>query len=228
MSEKKWHRANTALLVAIILINGYIIALPILPGLSYWWQNRGGSAEKVLTKRLSKPSSTPDDKTTPDEFHADASRDGLIIPKMLLETPLVEGPKRDSFNLLNKGAWRLPFASSPDKGGNTVIAGHRFSYTGPRGIFYFLNKLQVGDQIGLWYHGTLYTYAVSSSTTHAPTDIYVQEPTPDARLTLYTCTPLWNPTERLVVVAKPLPVENPATITDQLTTDEVKPTGVTP
>jgi sortase A len=123
---------------------------------------------------------------------------------MLLETPLVEGPKRDSFALLNKGAWRLPFASSPDKAGNTVIAGHRFSYTGPRGIFYFLNKLEPGDDIGLWYQGKLYRYRVESSRTHAATDTYVQEPTEDTRLTLYTCTPLWNPVNRLVVVAKPV------------------------
>lgn len=204
MSDKRWHRANTILLTAIILINSYIIALPVLPGLSYWWQTRGGSAEQALTERLNKPSFTRDGKNTPDAFHADASHDGLIIPKMLLETPLIEGPKRDSFALLNKGAWRLPFTSSPDKGGNTVIAGHRFSYTGPRGIFYFLNKLEPGDDIGLWYQGNLYRYRVESSRTHAATDTYVQEPTEDTRLTLYTCTPLWNPVNRLVVVAKPI------------------------
>lgn len=213
MPDHKWHRANTLLLVAIILINGYVITMPFLPRLSFWWQNRGGTAEKALTERITKPqpapstSPTPETSPTPQVFHADSTHDGLIIPKMLLETPLIEGPKQDSYNLLNKGAWRLPFASSPDKGGNTVIAGHRFSYTGPRGIFYFLNKLEPGDDIGLWYQGKLYRYTVESSRTHVATDTYVQEPTDDTRLTLYTCTPLWNPVNRLVVVAKPIATE---------------------
>ncbi|PID98699.1 hypothetical protein CSA80_05175 [Candidatus Saccharibacteria bacterium] len=197
----RWHRANSVLLTAIILVNSYIIALPLLPSASYWWQNRGGKAEKALTERLTKPHAV---QNSPDVFHADASHNGLIIPKMLLDTPLIEGPEQNSFKLLNEGAWRIPFSSTPDKGGNTVIAGHRFSYTGPRGIFYFLNKLQAGDDIGLWYNGTLYRYRVESSRTHAATDTYVQESTNDTRLTLYTCTPLWNPTQRLVVVAKPI------------------------
>lgn len=207
MVEENWHRANTILLVAIVLLNSYVIVLPILPGISFWWQNRGGSAEKVLAERLKKPSFTQDTKSTPEEFHAGPNQDGLIIPKMLLDTPLIEGPEQDGYALLNKGAWRLPFASSPDKAGNTVIAGHRFSYTGPRGIFYFLNKLKPGDDIGLWYQGKLYRYTVESSRTHAATDTYVQEATADTRLTLYTCTPLWNPINRLVVVAKIVPEE---------------------
>ncbi len=216
MMQRRWRRANTVLFVAIILINGYIIATPFLPNLTYWWQRRGSNnAEKALTQRLIKPvksanntsssaQNTPNTPVPAEVFQADASHDGLIIPKMLLDTPLIEGPQSNSFKLLNKGAWRLPFASSPDNGGNTVIAGHRFSYTGPRGIFYFLNKLAPGDDIGLWYKGALYRYKVESTKTHAATDTYVQEPTTDARLTLYTCTPLWNPTDRLVVVAKPI------------------------
>lgn len=207
MIDKKWRRANNVLFSAIVLINSYVIAAPFMPNVVFWWQHRSGDAEKTLTQRLT--NSTRDARSTPDAFHSDAAHDGLIIPKMLLDTPLIEGPQSDSFNLLNKGAWHLPFASSPDKGGNTVIAGHRFSYTGPRGIFYFLNKLEPGDDIGLWYHGKLYHYKVESSKTHAATDTYIQEPTDDTRLTLYTCTPLWNPVSRLVIVAKPVKTEAP-------------------
>jgi sortase A len=200
MQDARLRKINTLLLTAIIVVNCYIIALPFLPNMLYWWQHRGGStSEQAFTHRLT-PNPPPATDTT---FHAGPQHDGLVIPKMLLDTPLVEGPVRDSFNLLNQGAWRLPFASTPDKGGNTVIAGHRFSYTGPRGVFYFLNKLEAGDEIGLWYQGTLYLYTVQSSRTVAPTEVGVQQPTSDTRLTLYTCTPLWNPTNRLVIVATP-------------------------
>ncbi|MBL8121621.1 class E sortase [Candidatus Saccharibacteria bacterium] len=212
MSDQNWRRANVALFAIIVCINAYIIAAPFLPNAIFWFRDKSGATEKSLQARLDNPTAVPDTPPTPGVFHADSSNDGLIIPKMQLETPLVEGPKSDSFNLLNKGAWRLPFASSPDKGGNTVIAGHRFSYTGPRGIFYFLNKLEYGDEIGLWYQGQFYRYAIESTGTHAATDTYVQEQTTDERLTLYTCTPLWNPTSRLVVVAKPI---TPATGKEQ-------------
>ncbi len=204
MRDRNWRRANHALLAAIILINGYIVAIPLLPNVTYWWQQHHGNKQQELSQRLN---SSPDKTTdTPKDaaFHAGPGADGLIIPKMLLDTPLVEGPMKDSFNLLNKGAWRLPISTSPDEGGNTVIAGHRFSYTGPRGVFYYLNKLQPGDDIGLWYHGTLYRYAVQSSRTVKATEVSVQQPTADTRLTLYTCTPLWNPVDRLVIVAKPV------------------------
>ena len=211
MTDRRWRLANNIIFAAIIAINGYIIAVPLLPQLAFWWQTNHSATQQTLTQRLAAPKHTTKKPSTPppQQFHADASHDGLIIPKMLLETPLIEGPERDSFALLNKGAWRLPFTTTPDKGGNTVVAGHRFSYTGPRGVFYFLNKLEPGDMIGLWYHGTLYRYRVESTRTVAPTEVSVQEPTTDTRLTLYTCTPLWKPVDRLVVVAKPV-TETPA------------------
>ncbi len=203
MHEKKWRRANFGLLLAIILINGYVILIPVFPIATYWWQQHYGHTQQHLSQRLQAPPeqtvSTPKDTT----FHSGPNTDGLIIPKMLLDTPLVEGPMRDSFNLLNKGAWHLPISSTPAQRGNTVIAGHRFSYTGPRGVFYYLDKLSLGDDIGLWYHGTLYRYTVQSTRTVASTEVRVEQPTADTRLTLYTCTPLWNPVSRLVVVATP-------------------------
>ncbi len=205
MRETSWRRANNLLLVAIVLINGYIIAAPFLPALHYWQATKNGANINALAARLAPTpaGSTPTDSPPPNTgFRADASHDGLIIPTMLLDTPVVEGPESKSKELLVQ-AWRLPFSATPDKGGNTVIAGHRFSYTGPRGVFYYLNKLSPGDDIGYWYRGTLYRYRVVSSRIVPPTEVSVQEPTPDTRLTLYTCTPLWNPTHRLVVVATP-------------------------
>lgn len=194
MSEPRWHKINVGLLLAIILVNCYTIGLPWLPALRYNLQTRH-NPETTL------PVSQFVAKTTSNQS---SSGNRLIIPRLLIDAELVEGPMSDSFSLLNKGAWQLPIGVDPSKAGNTVIAGHRFSYTGPRGIFYGLDKLQVGDQIGIRWNGTLYTYAVESSQTHAATDIYVEGPTNDTRLTLYTCTPLWNPVNRLVVIAKPV------------------------
>lgn len=194
MTYTRLRRINTLLLIAIIVINGYVIAAPFLPQVSYWWQTRNATTTKRITDQIQQAIvSSP--QTHPNS---------LLIPKMLLDTPIIEGPKSDSFDLLNQGAWRLPFSSSPDKGSNTVIAGHRFSYTGPRGIFYYMDKLVVGDDVAVWWDNTLYTYKVDSITVANATDVHIQDPTDDARLTLYTCTPLWNPVKRLVVVARPI------------------------
>lgn len=197
MRFMSYKRANTFLFVGIILINGYIITAPLAPNAWYWWENRNSSHMQQLSNKISetpKPTVSATIAPLPNE---------LIIPKMLVDTPIVEGPMKDSFSLLNKGAWYLPLSSTPDKGGNMVIAGHRFSYTGPRGIFYYLNKLTPGDAIGVRWNGTMYHYTVQSTRTVAATEVSVQEPTKDTRLTLYTCTPLWNPVDRLVVVAVP-------------------------
>ena len=126
----------------------------------------------------------------------------LIIPEMMLDQPTLEGPENNWFNLLYKGIWRWPGSSTPDKGGNTVFLSHRFSYTGPRGAFYYLNRLQVGDDIGVVWNGKTYTYSVVSSQTVPPTDTAIEDNTSDAQITLFTCTPLWHPVNRLVVVAK--------------------------
>lgn len=199
MTDASLRRINLCLLGLIILINLYTIALPYLPGIGYWWNHRNGDKPESVAAYIKK--TTKSTSSTPVE---DMSGNRIIIPRMSLNTPLLEGPQSDSFNLLKAGAWHLPFSTDPTKGGNMVVAAHRFSYTGPRGLFYFLDKLQTGDEIGIQWDGKLYSYQVVSSRTVAPTEVSVQQPTDDTRLTLYTCTPLFNPVNRLVVVAKPV------------------------
>lgn len=190
-------QVNNCLLALIILFNLYIVGAPLLPKLNYWWQASHTHRQQQLTQKIHpKPSTTPA-KTQP------ATRpNSLTIPAMLLDTPILEGPVKDTYKILDHGIWRLPFTSTPDKGGNTVIVGHRFTYTNPQGIFYYLNKIRVGDEVGVVWNNISYLYKVSSVSTVPPTQVDVQAPSADARLTLYTCTPLWNPKDRLVVVAQ--------------------------
>ncbi|MDQ5961659.1 MAG: Sortase, partial [Patescibacteria group bacterium] len=54
------------------------------------------------------------------------------------------------------------------------------------------------------WDGILYTYGVETTETVLPTEIAIESPTPDARLTLYTCTPLWTASHRYVVHAVPI------------------------
>lgn len=118
---------------------------------------------------------------------------------MQLDAEVFEGA---SIYTLNKGLWHRPNTSTPDKGGNTVIAGHRFTYTNPHGILYYLDKVSMGDEIGLYWNNVRYLYKVTEIKVVEPTAVQIEDNTADARLTIYTCTPLWSPHQRLVVIAK--------------------------
>jgi len=186
--------ANNLLFALIVFINGYIIAAPLWPQISFWWRAHHTAQHAQLSQQLTTSAQT--------SKAAAAEPNSLIVPAMLLKAPTLEGPEKDWFSLLKAGIWRWPNSSTPDKGGNTVFLAHRFSYTGPHGAFYYLNKLHPGDVIGVvWNHKT-YTYTVISSGEVPPTDTSIENNTDDARLTLFTCTPLWHPVNRLVVVAK--------------------------
>jgi sortase A len=187
-------RVNTILLLLIILINGYTISLPAIPGAVFWWQNRGGKQTVRLEQKIhTLASKNPDRKAVPAENR-------LIVPSMAFDQAVFEGKTAKT---LNKGLWHRPGTSSPDKGGNTVLAGHRLTYTNPQSTLYHLNKVSVGDPIGIWWNGKLYGYKVTEIKTVGPDEVSVEAPTDNPQLTIYTCTPLWLPKDRLVVIAKP-------------------------
>lgn len=188
-----WRQANNVLFSLIVLANAYIIAAPTWPQVTYWWQSHHTNRHAELTQDIhptartqAKPANKPN---------------SLIIPAMMLQSPTLEGSEKDWFNLLKNGIWRWPGSSTPDKGGNTVFLAHRFSYTGPHGAFYYLDKLHPGDEIGVIWNNHTYTYRVVSSSEVPPTDTAIEGATQDPRITLFTCTPLWHPVNRLVVVA---------------------------
>lgn len=190
--------ANNVLLTLIILVNVYVIAAPLYPGLVFYWQRHAGRQQQLAqlvhdSRRHSATFPQP---------RASERPNSLVVPGVMLDQPIHEGAIRQQYDVLNKGVWRHPDSTTPDKGGNTVLVGHRFSYTTPRGVFYFLDRVKVGDEIAVFWKGSGYTYKVTSTAVVPPTDTSVVAPTTDSRLTLFTCTPLWSPKDRLVVVAE--------------------------
>jgi LPXTG-site transpeptidase (sortase) family protein len=187
-------KINNLLLLLIILINGYVIVMPFLPAFEYNLGNHQAK-EKSLQKLIAPPAkvATPTSAPKPNQ---------VIIPSMLLDQPIYDGPESQQYTILDQGKiWRFSWGSTPDKGGNTVLIGHRFTYTNPRGVFYYMNKVQLGDDIGVIWNNKQYSYKVVSITEVPPTDISVEAPSKQAELTLFTCTPLLLPKDRLVVVA---------------------------
>ncbi len=186
---------NNTLLGLIVLVNLYIVLTPLAPAVIFWWQGHHEHRQQALTTQIHQKSASSTAPVAPQPNH-------LVVPSMLLNTPILEGTVANQYKTLNQGIWRWPTGSTPDKGGNTVLIGHRFTYTNPRGIFYFLNKVSLGNEIAVYWNNKEYLYKVSAITEVPSTDTAIENNTPDARLTLFTCTPLWNPHNRLVVVAK--------------------------
>lgn len=144
----------------------------------------------------------------PEEF-LQATKKGesrIYIPKS--EVSNVEIIEADNINQVHEKVWRFPTTSSPDKGSNTVMLGHRYRTLGgeAESTFYHLPKLVPGDKIYVAWENNLYVYIVDETETVPPSKVSILNPTELPILTIYTCTPLWSATDRFVVKSSLLTV----------------------
>jgi sortase A len=102
----------------------------------------------------------------------------------------------------------LPFADNP---GNIVIYGHSVGggYAArpndPVSAFSFLRDLQVGDEIAIEMEGVVHKYRMRKSDVVEPHDTSILTSRPGREeLTLFTCYPPGNRSNRLVVKATPV------------------------
>ena len=181
------HWLNNLLTVLVVLVGVYIVAAPFVPAVRWWAQHQA----PLVSSKPSAPTPKANSPTAP----ADNT---LVIPGLAMQETVHEGP---TIYTLREGVWHLPQSSTPDKGGNTVMAGHRFTYAGAA-VFYNLDKVQAGNDIYMYWNRLRYHYQVSVVRVVAPTEISVEAPTARPTLTIYTCTPLWSTKQRLVIQAK--------------------------
>jgi sortase A len=178
---------NDVLTCVVVVFALYLILLPFLPDFTWWIHYQA----PLISKH---PATALPQANTP----AAPEGNTLIIPAMALDQPLHEGR---SEHALHFGVWHLPGTGNPEKGGNTVLAGHRYTYSGS-GVFYHLDKVQIGDDMTLFWNHKRYDYSVTNIQVVPPTDVAVQAPTKDNRLTVYTCTPMWTFKNRLVITGE--------------------------
>ena len=192
-------RVNNVLLVLVILTNLYVISVPFIPQ-ALFFVNKHAGQQKELEEALKPGSPIPVASGSATAGGQPSQGNRLIIPSMILDQTVVEGT--NMYRALDQGVWRWPGGSTPDKGGNTVMLAHRFTYTQPKGVFYFLDKVKAGDDIGIIWNDERYVYTVKQTKVVTPRQTEILSPTVTPTLTLYTCTPLWLPKNRLVVVAE--------------------------
>jgi sortase A len=163
--------------------------LPFLPKFSYWINDAKGlhKSPYVLrnsTEVIDVPKPKPLDNR-------------LVIPSIGVD----QGVFQDGESSLDKGLWLRPQGVAPDIDGNVVIAGHRFTYKNPNGEFYNLDKVKPGDVIAIFWDQKEYNYVAREIIVVPANALYIEDPTDQPQLTLYTCTPVWSTANRLVVVA---------------------------
>ena len=125
--------------------------------------------------------------------------DRMKIPAIRVDMQIAEGM---SEKVLNKGfAWKLPYTSTPDKGGNTVIGCHRYLYTSGSRTCFNLDKVKAGDTMVVEWKGVRYDYRVREIKIVQPDDISILNATRESVLTVFTCTPKFTSKLRLVVIA---------------------------
>ena len=186
-----------ALLLLVFLIGLYLVLAPFAPALfldiSQKFDSTQGYKYKSELATQSLPSAVVKDlKDIP-------SDNTLVIPDIGVDTKILEGATEST---LDKGIWRRPLTSTPDKGGNTVLTGHRFMYTSGPNTFYSLDKVKKGDKFIVFWNKKEYDYEVFDTEVVEPTDISIEDNTKDPIITLYTCTPLFTSSQRLVVKGK--------------------------
>lgn len=151
-------------------------------------------SETALRKQLD------DSRKAPEE-------DRLYIPAIGVDVAIAKG---DTEAVLEKGAWhRRPESGDPERGGNFVLSAHRFEMgitpqqTRAKSPFYHIDKLQKGDEIIVDYNKKRYTYEITRKYYVDRVAIEIEDPSQDAKMTLYSCDLKGEAAGREVVEALP-------------------------
>ncbi len=204
--RNRWHLAA----LGLIAVSSALLAYPYLGQAEYALARV--SLRRATAVIASAPTDSPTLAPAPQPRLAAAAplnpapSRGPALDQLRLSTigvtmDIVEG--RDAKASLRRGAWRLPGTSTPDRGGNTVLGGHRWLYRPPSArTLYNLDKLQAGDPVEVDWRGTTYRYRVRESKVVTPEQIEILQATTDDILTIFTCTPLFSSAQRLVVIAE--------------------------
>jgi sortase A len=169
---------------------------------------RGGSTSTTSGSVASPSTSAPTATTAPLQLPrepADGDPVGVIkIDKIGVDKVVVEGTTVPD---LRKGPGHYAGSPMPGQVGNSAIAGHRTTYGAPFGD---LDQLSTGDKISVQTLTGTWNYVLTDDPFAVkPTQTDVLNPTVDpasgqqlATLTLTTCEPKYQATERLVVKAR--------------------------
>lgn len=122
----------------------------------------------------------------------------LTIDKINLKLPILKGVSPKNLEI---SAASMENMGKPGQKGNYAISGHRNYGYGRH--FNRLDELNVGDIISLEANNAEYIYKVEEKLYVQPEEVWVLEANGrDREITLITCHPERNPTQRLIIKGK--------------------------
>jgi sortase A len=117
----------------------------------------------------------------------------ILIPRIGVDLPVYEGV--DPWTLrFGPGHWEGTVA--PGEVGNTVVAGHRTTFTHP---FRDIDQIEAGDDVIFVTNGGTFTYHATDAFVVGDTDTWIADATDTATFTLFACHPKGSERERYVL-----------------------------
>lgn len=222
MKLKKNLFANILIAVGILLV----LSVVIFEAAQYPWRiifSRAGVVDKNFTESTSLPAPKPLPKEAQDPTAPPAKEElnlsaeifaarpkmnltllgDIKIPKINISENIVEG----SGNEMYYGVGHVINSAMPGQAGNCVLAAHRiYVYMRP---FRHLDKMAVDDIVYLSDDNLSYTYQIYDIFEIEEDESWVLYSSDEEEymLTLITCTPVINPTRRLVCRARLIQTE---------------------
>lgn len=134
----------------------------------------------------------------------------IVVPKIGANAkilPNIDAADEKAYlDALNKGVAHTYGTAFPGEGGHIFLFAHSTDYFWNVGtynaIFYLLNKLEVNDEVNLFYKKQKYVYKVIGKEVVDPSQVqYITRKTNKEFLTLQTCWPPGTTLRRLLVFA---------------------------
>jgi LPXTG-site transpeptidase (sortase) family protein len=191
---------------AVSLVAGAVVLMATLApllGIAGETATIGGSVvQPISALGSSTVRSHPDALSTSSGFASGVITDGpvngvafeLTIPRLGYRATVLEGVGKE---VLDRAPGHYPDSAWPGRSGNVGVAAHNVYWLS-------FNRLTARDRVEIRTQHGLYVYAITGSKVVSPTDRTVLAQTPEHRLTLTTCYPLWAgafATQRLVFFA---------------------------
>ncbi len=199
LHERHFRVMNHVLLTILVILAGYIMFIPFIPEVMAIYTKQTDTTRGYKYQSKLSTSASKVEKIVVESLKPIPKENVLVIPQIGVDSIVIEG---SSPSALDRGLWRRPHSSTPDKGGNTVITGHRFMYSAGPKTFYNLDEIKRGDKFFVYWEGKEYDYEVTDVFVVEPNQTEIEKESSEPILTLYTCTPLWTASQRLVVRAK--------------------------
>ena len=137
----------------------------------------------------------------------------IVIPKIGANAKVVPNVnpanEKEYLEVLKHGVAQAAGTAYPGEDGHIFLFAHSTDYIWNVGtynaVFYLLYKLEVGDEVDLFYQGKRHIYKVTGKEVINPSQVeYLTRTTNKEFLTLQTCWPPGTTLQRLLVFATPI------------------------